>query len=143
MLALEEFLQHVQTALASHTLSKLTLSKPRQKSADLRNIYGRLIELKGQVQLSCTFRYAMRDETHNYALPAAVDALRPFLETHFRQADLFTTSTQYTLLLNKKGEGRLQSKNTEVRTVDVSKHDRQKQRPLPDLATRPYLHTLG
>jgi trans-aconitate methyltransferase len=143
MSAQAEFLQQLETALAGQTLSKLTLSKPRRKSDELRNIYGRLVELKGGVQLSCTFRYATRDETHNYPLPQAAAALAPYLNDHFRQGDLFTADTHYTLLCNKKGEGRLQHRAVTSRSVQVSSHDRQKQQVLPDLADRSYLQALG
>jgi SAM-dependent methyltransferase len=143
MTAQDTFLQALQAALSDRSLSKLTLSKPRQRSADLRNIYGRLVDLKGEVQLSCTFRYTTRDETHNYPLDTAIEIFSTQLTDHFRQADLFTADTHHSLMLNKKGKGRLQTKTIAPRVTEVGTHDREKKHVLPELATRPYLQALG
>lgn len=136
------FLEHLELALSKQQLVKLTLSKPRQKSAELRNVYARLVELKKGVYLSCTLRYTTRDETHNFSLDEVSSAVEEWLEQHFLNADLLTTTVHYNLLSNKKGKARLQQKEVQTQASSLQ-HDQSKQRLLPDLAQRSYLAALG
>jgi len=141
--AITTLLAQLQQVTQDGTLSKLTLSKPRTKQAELRNIYARLIELKRGTVLSCTLRYQTRDETLNLPLADVGKQVHDWLEQDFYFADLYTGTTQYSLLTNKKGKSRLTEKKIAVRQASNSSHDQVKQHALPDLAKRPYLVSLG
>ena len=60
------FTQKLTESLIEKKFIKLTLSKPSDAAADLKNIYVRLVEIKGKEKLSCTYRYAQRDEVKNF-----------------------------------------------------------------------------
>ena len=142
MEALATFLQHLSTALAAQQLRKLTLSKPSSKQSDWLNLYARPVEIKGQYNLSCTFRYRTRDEVKNYDEKAAVEQISAWLDTHFRQADLFTDGGHFSLMISKKGKATLKHKQETVKKPDSLSHDHQKNRPLSE-GQRPYLTALG
>lgn len=130
-------------SLVDQTLVKLTLSKPRRKSADWRNAYARIIELKGERQLSFTFRYATRDETHNYPFDEAVDRVMNWLEGHFLNATLITTSEEWHLQTNKKGKSHLRRKANVQAAPATFQHNQPKNRAFKDARNRPYLTALG
>lgn len=136
------FLSHLAAALADATLVKLTLSKPRPAAGDWHNVYARLAEIKGQPMLTCTLRFATRDETRNLPLPDAPAQVGAWLEGAFRNADLFTTTTQYSLQLSKKGKGLLRQSPYQGEAPASLAHDHTKQRPLSQ-ATGQWLHDLG
>lgn len=142
MEAKTSFLDHFTTALAEQTLSKLTLSKPCSSQAELNNVYGRLVMIKEEPHLSCTLRYATRDETKNFPLTTAASQIQQWLEDYFRQADLYTKTQQHSLMISKKGKGLLRSRaSEETREVSLA-HNQEKKRPLAD-RPRPYLTALG
>lgn len=136
------FLQHLSGALENQQVRKLTLSKPRSRQTDWTNVYARPVVLKEGYQLSCTFRYTTRDEVKNYAPLAAVGQVEVWLNTHFRQADLFTEEDHFTLMISKKGKGMLLHKKAEATEAISLEHDQVKQRPLSE-RPRPYLTALG
>ncbi len=138
-----EWLAALKQSLTSQTLVKITLSKPRYKSAEWRNAYGRLVEIKGKLQLSVTQRFATRDETYNFSLEEAMPAVEEWLEEHFLNADLFTTEHQYSLQSNKKGKAHLQKKKMVSKNEANREHDQVKNRPLSESEDRVYLFALG
>lgn len=121
-------------------LIKATLSKPRLKSADLRNIYIKAITLQGQTAYQFTYRYRTKDQTHNYDAQAAVDLVEELLREAFYNADFQATDKEYSLLQSKKGKATWRSK-ARTSTSNAAQHDRQKNRLIP--ADRPYLQALG
>lgn len=142
MEAMETFLTQLKIALDTQQLSKLTLSKKRQSKSDLQNVYARIVLIKEEPHLSCTLRFATRDETKNHPLPTAVAAIESWLEEDFRQADLFTQTEQMSVMISKKGKG-LFRKQTIAKRAPVSlAHNQKKQRPLSE-RPRPYLTALG
>lgn len=136
------FLQHLSTALAAQQLRKLTLSKPSSKQTDWLNLYARPVEIKGEYQLSCTFRYRTRDEVKNYSRENAVRQVAEWLDVHFRQADLFTDEGHFSLMISKKGKASLKHKPETIKKPESLTHDHQKKRPLSE-RPRPYLTALG
>lgn len=142
MEAIENFYYQLEQALQKVSLSKITLSKPRRGGADLQNIYGRLVEIKGELCLSFTLRYKTRDETKNVSLAQTPSQLKAWMEEHFRTANLFTKNDHWVLQLNKKGIGRIQHQQIKEREINPLQHDHTKQRPLSE-QPRLYLHALG
>ena len=78
-------------ALQNGTFVKLTLSAPRIRGKGLRNVYGRLVELREGPRVSMTWRYATRDETKNVPIAEAPAVVADLLRTTFADAHLFTT----------------------------------------------------
>ena len=91
MIAKEQFLEAFDESLKNETFIKITLSKKGSKSADLKNVYGRLVSIKNELMLSLQYRFETRDEVKNIALPRAKMTIADMLGNDFLNADLFTT----------------------------------------------------
>ncbi len=85
------FLEKLRASLADNTFIKLTLSRRRNEGV-LRNVYGRMVELKGGRVVSFTLREATRDITRNEPFDSAAYKVEGWLTTDFQEAHLFTTS---------------------------------------------------
>ncbi|MEO0733575.1 MAG: SAM-dependent methyltransferase [Bacteroidota bacterium] len=130
-----------QAATTGH-LTKLTLSKPRQKSPNHpKNLYARPVEIKGKAQLQVTYRYPDREEVKNYEPAAGIELLNAALGEQFLNADLFTAEEHVSLALSRKGNARIQTRHLRPRPENTLAHNRTKHRDIP--ADRPYLHALG
>src|SRR5687767_3083670 len=90
--ARDRFLQKLRASVEEAAFVKLTLSKPRDRKADLRNVYARVVELKAGRMMSLTLRHTTKDLVRNIAfgeVPAQVGSL---LSDVFEEGHLFTTS---------------------------------------------------
>jgi SAM-dependent methyltransferase len=105
------FLTDVRTAIDDGTFESLVLSKPRQRSADLKSVRVRRIALHGEAALSFTYSHASRDVTKNLDVEAGIAALRALLDPEaqpsFAHATLHAGGEDLQLLLNRKGHGTL------------------------------------
>jgi SAM-dependent methyltransferase len=134
------FLEKIKESIDNGTFVKLTLSKTRQKEA-LKNVYGRLVFIKNQLNLSLTYRYETKDVVQNVAVSACLEALQTLLEQHFFNAHLFTTESDFILEISKKGKINFKKQSATFRDTPELTHDKAKKRFVtPD---RPYLHALG
>ena len=83
------FLEKLRSSLADGSFIKLTLSN-RRKEGVLRNVYGRLVDLKGGRVVSFTLREATRDITRNEPFDSAAHKVDGWMTTDFQEAHLFT-----------------------------------------------------
>jgi SAM-dependent methyltransferase len=128
---LEDFLSVIDKSLKDNTFVKMTLAKPTANVGDLKNIYLRPVEIKRQLKLACTHRYATRDEVKNLDIPTSLQTLEQRLTHDFLHADLFLISEQITFLWNKKKEITFViKKNSTVLEPISTQHDRSKSRLL-------------
>ena len=107
----ERFVEKLTQSLKNQLFIKITLSKSKGEG-DLKNIYGRLVEIKKQARLSVTFRYKTRDEVKNYDFTEGSIFIAEQLGTAFLNADLWTTEADFSLQMNKSGEGKMSEKKT-------------------------------
>ena len=136
----ERFVEKLTQSLQNQLFIKITLSKAKG-DGDLKNIYGRLIEIKKQARLSLTFRYKTRDEVKNYDFTEGSIFISEQLETTFLNADLWTTEADFSLQISKNGESKLSEKkpsNTEGSVL--TQHNNEKTRHLDP--KQPYFHAL-
>ncbi len=119
---------------------KLTLSKPRDKSAELRNVYARIIEVKAGNVVSFTLRFGNRDVTRNHATNEVPAQVGSFLADVFEEAHLFTTSGDWRLRAGTGGEGTLKASRPVFAATLSTAHDRQKPRAVANAA---FLCKLG
>lgn len=136
----ETFLDTLGEQIEQNQFLKLTLSKALPKAGDLKNIYGRLILIKEELQLSFTFRYATRDEVKNYPLAEAGEMIKSWLGDLFMQATLFSEEADVVLSLNKKRKVRIYHKPPTMAGRKPLSHDHQKKRRIN---SGHYLHALG
>jgi hypothetical protein len=135
----DRFLDKLSASLDEGTFVRLTLSK-RRGAGELRNVYGRLVELKSGTMMSFTLRFATRDETRNERLNAAREAVCRWLEEEFEEAHLFTTSGDWKLSAAPGGEWKLKAARPTFAAKLPTTHDRPKVRAL---ANAPFLEKLG
>ena len=70
---LSQLQQQLQFNIDEQNFVKLTLSKPRQKSSDLKNIYVRLVLIKDQANFSFTYRYKTKDQVKNFEIESGIN----------------------------------------------------------------------
>lgn len=136
------FWEHARQSLQTGSFVKLTLSKPRSRSGDLRNIYARLVELRDEPHLSCTLRFGRRDEVKNYPVEDGLQQLQQWLEEDFSNADLFTLDAHFALMYSKKRKARLQQSAARHEEAPEREHDQPKERVL-QADNKLYLTALG
>jgi SAM-dependent methyltransferase len=136
--ALHKLLEHLETALRDGSFAKLTLSDPYDRQSDLRNVYGRIVELRDGRRVQLVYRHARRDVTKNIALGEAAPVIGELLGTSFGRAYLFTTAGDWRW--SGPGEGRIKAQRASVTTVPSPEHDRAKTKAL---AHASWLTALG
>jgi hypothetical protein len=138
--ARERWLKKLRASLDEGTFVKLTLSKARVRGAELRNVYGRLVDLRAGRFLSLTLRHATRDTTRNVDFNEAIAQVGSLLSDNFEEAHLFTTSGDWKLKASANGEGSLKGARPTFAAALSTVHDRPKQRALEHA---PFLTKLG
>lgn len=132
----ERFLEKLKAALDDETFVKLTLSEPADR--DLRNVYGRLVELRDGLHVQLVYRHQTRDVTKNVALSDAVYVVGREIEGAFARAYLFTTTGDWQW--RGPGEGQIKAKRPTFAAAPPLEHDRPKQKAV---APGPWLTQLG
>ena len=129
------FVEKLRTSLADGTFVKLTLSNRRTPGA-LRNVYGRVIDLKGGRVLSFTLRELNRDVTRNDSFDAGASRVDGWMTADFQEAHLFTTTGDWRW---KEGSALKAARPTFAAALPTS-HDRPKVHALANAA---FLMKLG
>jgi len=152
---LKDFWSAARASASAGELLKLTLSKPAHGQAELpRNRYARLVEIKGRTQIQITHRYNDREEVKNHPINEGLALLENALGDAYYNADLFSTTEKFSLIMSRKGNVRVlrqpslhprpRPNVSQPRLKDltvVTDHNREKHRDIP--ADRPYLQHLG
>jgi uncharacterized lipoprotein YbaY len=135
-----DFLSHLRQCIHEDTFVKLTLSKSGGKDKSLKNIYARLINLKGQATLSFTLRYPTKDVTQNYPAEEGIAMVAQWIGNDFLIANLFSLQQDYSLQYNKKRKARLFTKPPSQNILPPKSHNQPKQYLIPPDA--PYLPAM-
>lgn len=139
----DALVQALTTSLGAGTFVKLTLSKPaRRGPAEATQAYVRLVSIKDEPHISVGWRYPSKDVTQNHPVGAARVVISGLLLNSFQNAHLFTTTGDFELRTNNKGEPRLHQHKPSFNEAADGEHDRQKRYVL-DPSTAPYLRELG
>lgn len=126
--ALQELMSAVTASVNENKFVKLTLSKPKSKQSDLKNVYMKMILLKGSNWLSFTYKYITKDIVKNFTIEDATQQLTELLETSFYAANVLTTEMDIALLSNEKGSSKLIKRLVEKRAIPEREHDHIKSR---------------
>lgn len=137
-----DFLQQLQSAFENKTLVKLTLGHKRNKTADLDNVFARIIEVKSGHKLSFVYRHQTKDITKNFDGAEALKEVQQLLETSFFNADLFTSSHNFYFTNDKNGKTKLVTKAASQAEAKNFSHDKQKERII-QANNNVYLKELG
>jgi len=137
---MEEFFDLLKDAIIKKQPFRLTLSKPRKKHDELRNVFFRPVMLKDNLTYQANYRYKTKDQTKNYS-PFDIENIgADLLREQFFNADLFLSTKKITLLQSKKGKSKVLSVS-ENHEIEIEQHDHNK-RKLIDLSSG-YLHDIG
>ncbi|NCA85821.1 MAG: SAM-dependent methyltransferase [Clostridia bacterium] len=141
---LKDFLNLIAASFKNNTLTKLTLSKVRSKSSDLRNTFVRPVMIKELLQLNFVYRYQTRDITENLTIDLALPKIEELLTNDFFQGNLFTTQEEIQWVVNKKGSSRLTRSiaGSTAPLLQPLSHNRPKQRLITP-ENNIYLQALG
>jgi hypothetical protein len=138
----DQFLAQTALAFEEQQLVRLTFSKPSPSAEGLLNLYARPVVLEKGVVLSCTYRYATRDETKNYGMAEAMQVFRALLGEQFLNADLMTTLGDWTIRYSRKRKPQLIKKAATHQKPLLSAHNHEKKR-LIKLEGNVYLQAMG
>lgn len=139
---MEEFIHQISKSLEANTFVKITLSSPMHKDAEVRNIYAKQVEIKGERKLSFTYRYQKRDIVKNYAIDEALANLRKHIGEEYRFATLFTVSGDF-ILQHNGNHFKMKQQEASITELPSLSHDRSKNRKLEASDGKKYLHLLG
>ena len=136
------FLQKLEAAWRAQTLVKFTLSQPLGAEAGLRNVYGRVVELREGRRISLVWRHATRDVTKNLPIEEALTLLGKALGGEFERAHLFTTTGDWQLRCDAGGHGTLKASRPSFAVAPTPEHDREKVVPIA-VTQAGWLRSLG
>lgn len=139
---LDKWMNRLTDSWDSATLIKVTLSRGRDKKADLINVFGRRLSLKGKDVLSLVYRHTKKDITKNFSLPDACNELKLLLSRDFFNADLITSTESVALRTNFKLKASLIITATKAIPNISQDHDNKKINRLSPHSSQ-YLFALG
>lgn len=136
------FLQRLQQSISDGSFVKLTLSKSGGADKAFKNVYARLIELKGEDTLQFTLRYTTRDVVKNHPVAEGVAMVGLWLGQDFLNGGLFTLDEDISIQYSKKRVPKLFFHPASQEAAPPKAHDKQKQYFI-EAAGNPYLPAMG
>ncbi len=124
----EKFLQKLEDSFQKGKFVKLTLSKPRIKQSDLKNIIISPVKLKAGLMMHFVFRYKTRDEVKNHSIEESLLQLPGFLNNEFFNADMYLEGENHRLLFNRKNEAKVLIQKVDITAPLSLEHNRIKER---------------
>ncbi|TVQ08783.1 MAG: SAM-dependent methyltransferase [Bacteroidetes bacterium] len=124
----EKFLQKLEDSFQKGKFVKLTLSKPRIKQSDLKNIIISPVKLKAGLVMHFVFRYKTRDEVKNFSIEESLLQLPGFLNNEFFNADMYLEGENHRLLFNRKNEAKVLIQKVDIPAPLSLEHNRIKER---------------
>ena len=128
-------------ALARRTFVKLTISRPRDPAAELKNVFLRPVQLKDGFRVAFTYRHGTKDIFKNLLPDAALTEAANLMSASFLCANLFTTERTAELLIREDDSARIAVRKPAHEEAPSLEHDRTKARSI--LPTEPWLRELG
>lgn len=122
----QDFIKHLRASIASNTLVRVTLSKNRQKTADLQKVYVKPAIIRKDLMLTFTLRHQTKDITKNYSIEDGIREIQKYHGETFLIASQFNTDKDWILKAGKRGKFALQSTPPTFTTTPELKHDKQK-----------------
>lgn len=136
-----EFIAKINESISNNTFVKITFSSPLQKNAEIKNIYIKQVEIKGERKLSYTYRYQKRDIVKNYSIQESIACIADHIN-NYRFATLFTTKED--IILQHNGDHlKLKSQDASIKEVPSLSHDREKKHKIESDDSKKYLNLLG
>ncbi len=131
LLRVEKINQYITTlseSIEANTFVRLTLSKNRDKSSDLKKLLIKQAILKGKPHLSFVFRNKTNDVTKNFEITKGIELIKENLESTFFIGNLFTTRKNHSLEIFENGKQLLKSTAPTFTAAPTHQHDKSKNR---------------
>jgi len=139
---MEELLDFLKFSIENNHFVKLTLSKPKRKSIDLKNVFIKPVQIKNEIKLNFVFRYPTQDITKNFDIDESLNQIKTILTENLSQADLFTSESNWFLKMSKKGKIHITKQvNTQSKKPDLE-HNKSKKKHI-SIENNIYLQELG
>jgi SAM-dependent methyltransferase len=135
-----DFVAALEASLADGTFVKMQLGKVRGND-NLKKCAASPVMIRDRQALRFVFTHAKRDVTENKFYTDVAAYVAPLVGQTFLSATLFTTTKDFTLDHNKKGEPRLTTAKATFSAVAPLEHNRPKKYVIEP--SRPYLKALG
>ncbi len=139
--AKEEFLHHLDTALADGSLVRAKLGRPTGRDPQVNAVLIRPVTLRGTPHLSFVYRQPTRDLTRNFPTPEGQALVAELLGRDFAVGYLSTTRHTAQLNLNKGRAPRLVLGPPDTTSAPSTDHDRLRPRAIDPGS--PWLGDLG
>ncbi|MBK8659047.1 MAG: SAM-dependent methyltransferase [Bacteroidetes bacterium] len=140
--AIHDFLNTLEKSTTEREMVKMTLSDPRKKPSEWKNVYIKPVQLKSGYRLNFVYRYSAKDITKNYSVEESVKLVNQMLQHDFYKADLFLSSASHHLSVTKNEKAILSVKKSLPREMPNLLHNKEKKRfVMAD--NNVYLHSLG
>jgi tRNA A58 N-methylase Trm61 len=140
---IQTFLQQIRSGIDKNELIKITLGNKRDKNAELKNVFIKIVSVKNDLKLSFLYRYPTKDITKNFDIQEGLQLTEGLLQKDFYNADLFTSTNDFYLLINKNENAKIISKPASLsKKTDSHAHDKQKARIIK-AEDNTYLKELG
>jgi SAM-dependent methyltransferase len=140
---IQSFLQQLRSGIDNNQFIKATLGNKRDRNAELKNVFIKIVSIRNNFKLSFLYRYPTKDITKNFDIEEGLQLVEGLLQKDFYNADLFTSANDFHLLINKNETVKIVTKPASLsKKTDSHAHDKQKVRIIkPDENT--YLKELG
>jgi len=122
----QDFYQYLRIAIADNTFVRVTLSKPRQKTADLKKVYIKPAIIRKNLMLTFTLRHQTKDITKNFSIEDGIREIQKYHGEIFLIASQFNIDKDWLLKAGKKGKFSLRSTPPTFTTAPELTHDKQK-----------------
>jgi len=122
----QDFFQHLRASIADNTFVRVTLSKPRQKTADLKKVYIKPAIIRKNLMLTFTLRHQTKDITKNFSIEDGLREIQKYHGDIFLIASQFNTDKDWLLKAGKKGKFSLRNTPPTFTTAPELTHDKQK-----------------
>lgn len=139
---IDQLLQLFEEHFQQKRLIKITLSKQRNKSDELRNLIISPVTLRNGVMLHCIYRYPTRDVAKNYTHDQVKSLIIRSLRDDFLQLDMYVIGENIKLIISKRGSAKLLRSAVDTSVAVDFSHNRNKDRLIP-VSDIPWMRSLG
>ncbi len=136
----EAFFITLENSIAQNTFVRLTLSKNRDNTSDLKKVIFKIATIKKSLHLSTVFRYKTKDITKNFPVAEGIRQILQMVDSQFFIANLFTIKEDVSLENSNTSKEKIRRNKPTFLNLPERKHDKVKQRFITETH---YLKALG
>lgn len=139
---IKAFIEKVQRIVDNKELHKLTLTAPKDKTADLKKIIITAVNLKKGYCFNFVYRHSTKDITKNYEIAEGLELISEAIDQTFNNAEGLSASENFNLYTLPNGKLQLKSTSSAVKGPVSLSHDNEKQKSIQQ-ENNIYLRELG